>query len=189
MNDRTELFLTEKEMDDLIDELTKELAMLRTKADMSQEDVATLIGVSRQTYGAIERQSRRMTWNTYLSLIMFFDYNKKTHEILRSLSAFPTKFVNNINGTDTANEVNLAEFLGAKGYSIMETLDDQALSTIKTTVMLEYARCSQISSDAIIRAFDGITFKRPDSRQYSEETVSKAIRSLRESRKKTARRG
>lgn len=188
MNEKNEMFLTEEEMENLITELTKELPMLRTKADLSQEEVAILIGVSRQTYGAIERKVRRMTWNTYLSLIMFFDYNNSTHDILRTLPAFPSKFVSNINGTDMSNEINLTEFLGAKGHNIMEALDDQALSTIKTTVMLEYARCSQISSDAIIRAFDGITFRRSDSRQYSEEAVSNAIRSLRESRKKSGRR-
>ena len=44
-----------EEKDRLITALTPELATLRTKADISQEELAELIGVSRQTYGALER--------------------------------------------------------------------------------------------------------------------------------------
>lgn len=56
--------LTANEKDRLIVALTPELATLRTKAEISQEELAELIGVSRQTYGALERGARKMSWNT-----------------------------------------------------------------------------------------------------------------------------
>ena len=65
--------ITDEEKDHFISALTPELVLLRTKAEISQEDLASIAGISRQTYGAIERKARKMTWNTYLSLIMFYD--------------------------------------------------------------------------------------------------------------------
>lgn len=63
--------LAEAEKKELISALSQELILLRMKAEISQSELANLIGVSRQTYGAIERGVRLMTWNTYLSLILF----------------------------------------------------------------------------------------------------------------------
>ena len=60
--------LTDEEKQMLIAAITQELIPLRSKAGISQGELANLIGVSRQTYGAIERGDREMTWNTYLHL-------------------------------------------------------------------------------------------------------------------------
>lgn len=48
--------LTDAEKDSFIATLTPHLAVLRTQADVSQEEIANLIGISRQTYSAIERK-------------------------------------------------------------------------------------------------------------------------------------
>lgn len=85
--------LSVEDKSQLIDRLTSELAPLRIKIGISQDELANLIGISRQTYGAIERGSRKMTWNTYLSLILFYDYNNTTHEFIRKIGAFPDKLV------------------------------------------------------------------------------------------------
>ena len=58
--------------DSYIEILTENLLPLRTKADITQEELASMIGISRQTYYAIETQRRQMSWNTYLSLMLFF---------------------------------------------------------------------------------------------------------------------
>ena len=47
--------LTDAEKDSFIATLTPHLAILRTQAGVSQEELANLIGVSRQTYSSIER--------------------------------------------------------------------------------------------------------------------------------------
>ena len=58
-----------------IEMLTENLASLRAKADITQGEISNLIGISRQTYYAIETGQRTMSWNTYLSLLLFFDTN------------------------------------------------------------------------------------------------------------------
>ena len=82
--------LTDKEKERFITTLTPHLAILRTKAEISQEEIANLIGVSRQTYSSIERKIRKMSWSTYLSLVLFYDHNQKTHQLMRQLSLFST---------------------------------------------------------------------------------------------------
>ena len=78
-----------EEKEQLIDHLTANLPALRGAAQASQEQIANAVGVSRQTYNAIESLKRKMTWNTYMSLILFFDYNPNTHNTIRQLGAFP----------------------------------------------------------------------------------------------------
>ena len=57
-------------------ELCKILALnlptLRTKANLSQDELADRLGFSRQTISAIENQKRDMQWSTFSALIMFF---------------------------------------------------------------------------------------------------------------------
>ena len=72
MEELFKYYLSEEEKYALIEKLTPELPLLRTKAEISQEEIANIIGTSRQTYGAIERKARKMSWNTYLSLVWFY---------------------------------------------------------------------------------------------------------------------
>ena len=182
MNEKNEMFLTEEEMENLITELTKELPMLRTKADLSQEEVAILIGVSRQTYGAIERKTRKMSWNTYLSLILFYDYNRKTHNTLRTIDAFPHEIIKRFNEGCDPLALDIDDFIADGIKGIADKLDDQALRQIRTLIMLEYARCSGTPGDVVVKAFGGMTF--PDSVQPDDEKVIKSLRAIKESRKK-----
>ncbi len=76
--------------DSYIEVLTENLLPLRTKADITQEELAAMIGLSRQTYYALETRRRPMSWNTFLSLVLFFDTNVETHSMLRDINAFPT---------------------------------------------------------------------------------------------------
>lgn len=152
--------VTDKEKERFISALTDELIMLRTKAGISQDDLSSLIGVSRQTYGSIERKHRRMSWSTYLALVMFYDYNKKTHQILRSTGAFPHEIIKKFNNGADEVDVDVGSFLGDGSASIINKLDDQALHSIRTMIMVEYARCTETPGDVVIKAFDGINFTR-----------------------------
>lgn len=67
---------------DLIKRLTNHLPVLRAKIGVSQDEVSKIIGVSRQTYSALETGKRTMSWNTFLSLILFFGCNEGTAEML-----------------------------------------------------------------------------------------------------------
>lgn len=84
--------------DSYIEVLTDNLLPLRIKADITQEELASMIGISRQTYYAIENQRRQMSWNTYLSLMLFFDTNVRTHSMLRGINAYPTDLMIKMSG-------------------------------------------------------------------------------------------
>lgn len=86
------LDLSETRKDQLMDMLSAELAALRAKAGVSQEELSKSVGLSRQTIQTIESGKRKMTWRTYLALLLFFDYNALTHDMLRNLNVFPREF-------------------------------------------------------------------------------------------------
>ena len=89
MKDETYAEIQEIDKERLIDILTEELPVLRTKIGLSQEDLSEIIGISRQTYSSIETKKRKMSWNVFLSLILFFDNNEKTSDLLKMTGAFP----------------------------------------------------------------------------------------------------
>lgn len=97
MENQTNWLLSDEDKEKFISALTPELVLLRTKAEILREELAVLIGTSRQTYGAIERKSRRMSWSMFLSLIMFYDYNQKTHQMVRAIGAFPYEIIKHFN--------------------------------------------------------------------------------------------
>lgn len=72
----------------LIDTLTKELPLLRARLNISQEDLARRTGISRQTLSSIETMKSRMSWNTFLALVLFFSINEQTDQMLLSYKGF-----------------------------------------------------------------------------------------------------
>lgn len=73
----------------LIEKLSEELVALRAKAGLSQEELSNILGISRQSYGAFELKKKEMTWRTCFSLIMYFEFNPRTHDMLHALDLFP----------------------------------------------------------------------------------------------------
>ncbi len=69
--------------------LQENLSALRAKADISQEELSNIIGVSRQTYSAIESGKRAMSWCAYLSLVFFFHEIESTKDMIDGLNVFP----------------------------------------------------------------------------------------------------
>ena len=53
--------LPELDRDKLIEILTDELPVLRAKIGVSQDDISSIVGISRQTYSAIETKKRTMS--------------------------------------------------------------------------------------------------------------------------------
>lgn len=93
MKDGTHADIQEIDKERLIDVLTEELPVLRAKIGLSQDDLSSIIGISRQTYSSIETKKRRMSWNTYLSLILVFENNEKTRNLLEAIGAFPKELI------------------------------------------------------------------------------------------------
>jgi len=72
----------------LIDNMTENLPVLRKKLKLSQDGLAKIIGTSRYTIMLVETRKRKMTWNTFLSLVLLFDKNKNTSVLLRVLEIY-----------------------------------------------------------------------------------------------------
>lgn len=77
--------LTNKDKDILINKLIDNLPVLRAKLRVSQKEVSTIIGISRQTYSAMETRKRKMSWNTFLSLMFYFIVNEETAKMMDTM--------------------------------------------------------------------------------------------------------
>lgn len=64
------------------------LSMLRAKLGMNQDELAGIIGVTRQTISAIENKSRELTWTNFLSLMFLFTQNEKTRDLMPVLGIY-----------------------------------------------------------------------------------------------------
>ena len=87
----------EKEKNKLIELLTEELPSLRAKIGITQAELCEIVGISRQTYSSIETRKRKMSWNIYLSLILFFTHSEKTEPVIDNIGAFPDKLKESLN--------------------------------------------------------------------------------------------
>lgn len=67
----------------LISELKSMLPILRASISISQGELAEYIGVSRQTYCALEQGKRDISWNTFLALFCFLHPMRKLKIFLK----------------------------------------------------------------------------------------------------------
>lgn len=74
-----------KEQQAGIDKLTANLKTLRAAAGLSQYDMASKVGVSRNSYCSYESNRVTMSWNTYLAFMCFFLHCEKTKPIMDAL--------------------------------------------------------------------------------------------------------
>ena len=70
---------SEEEKENLATRLAIELPALRGKVGASQEEIASAVGISRQTYSAYENRTRPIPWSLFLALLFYFDYIPCTH--------------------------------------------------------------------------------------------------------------
>ena len=152
--------IPESMQDEYISNLTKMLSGLRDLMGINQSDIAKMIGVSRQTYSAIETGRRKMSWATYLSLVLLFVCDKATSTLFQNSEAFPVRIIEQINSDFSNNGFSFFSRIGnAKDITkMMNALDEQGIHAMETVLLLEYARCTKQSGDAIIRSFDGSKF-------------------------------
>lgn len=78
----------EKIKDELVMTLTAELPVMRARLGMSQEVMASAIGISRQTYSAIETKSKKMSWTIFMAIIAVLDLNEATSVMLDQIPDF-----------------------------------------------------------------------------------------------------
>ena len=74
--------MLEERKEVLISNLTNNLPVLRTMLKLSQSDLGKIIGLSRQQIVAIETKKRKMTWPTFLAIVLVFNGNDETKQLL-----------------------------------------------------------------------------------------------------------
>ena len=168
--------LTEEERNHYINVLKEYLPALRVKADISQTELCSIIGVSRQTYSAIETGKKKMMWPTYLALILFFDSISETREMLRGSSAYPKDILSRLN---QGRSLEPGMFEQSDLNNILKELDDQAMHTLRTMILVEYARCKKLSGDTVVKAYDGIDFLNA----FPDAATERALKNIRRKRK------
>lgn len=104
------------EKENLATQLAIELPALRGKVGASQEEIASAVGISRQTYSAYENRTRPIPWSLYLALLFYFDYIPSTHYMIRQLELFPNERSYG-NKTYRSGSLRLGEGLAGAAFS------------------------------------------------------------------------
>jgi DNA-binding XRE family transcriptional regulator len=74
--------------------------MLRAKVQISQKDLADMLGISRQTYVSIENNNRPMTWQHFVALVLLFKSNASTTKLIDFIGAYPPELEAYLKMTD-----------------------------------------------------------------------------------------
>jgi len=67
---------------ELMAKMTENLKVLRNKLNLTQDELANKVGISRQTLVSIENKRRDMSWNTFVALIAVFRAKSGTSTLL-----------------------------------------------------------------------------------------------------------
>ena len=77
-----------------IDRMVDNLPVLRAKRKLTQRDLADLIGVSNYSISGMEKRQRKMTWNTFMSLLPVFLGDEESAELLRLFGIYTDELEN-----------------------------------------------------------------------------------------------
>ena len=82
------LKLHENHRDVLMQNMCSNLAVFRAKLNVSQEDLADRLGITRQSVSAFESGHRKLTWSVFLALVLIFFKNQETKRLLVALEIY-----------------------------------------------------------------------------------------------------
>ena len=138
---------------------------------VSQDELANIVGITRQTYSQLETKKRKMSWSIFLSLILIFNCCERTHKFIHSMGLFPKKLAEKSSGNQ-----GISAFVQMDNDDIKEHLDEQAIHAIETVIMVEYARCNNMTGEAVIKAFDGKHMTKVSDRDVQVQRALKNIK-------------
>ena len=71
--------------------MADKLVLLRANLNMKQGDLASKVGISRQTLYEYEKKKRPMTWNTFLAILSVCREDTSTCALLEHFSIYSQK--------------------------------------------------------------------------------------------------
>ena len=86
-----------------IAKMTENLKVLRYKLNLTQEELAEKVGVSRQTLVNIENMKREMTWVTFVALITVFRAETGTSDLLNYFGIYSEELSRYLVSPERAN--------------------------------------------------------------------------------------
>lgn len=101
--------------------------------------------------------------------------------MLRSIKAIPQEMMKKFNAGNETRDVNLGVFLGEGADKIVDSLDDQAMRSIRTMILVEYARCTSTPGDVVVKSFDGMNFNATQT--IADIEAEKALKAIKERNK------
>lgn len=90
--------MDEEKRQKYIEKLVDNLPMLRKKLGLTQQGLANIIGVSSYTILAIEKKQRKMTWSTFLSVLIVCLTKEEVRQILTALNIYTDELIEFIEG-------------------------------------------------------------------------------------------
>ena len=85
--------MDENKKNQLIERMTENLPVLRSKLSITQSELGDRVGVSRHTLIALENRQRVMTWSMYLSLLYVFCNNEGTKKLVEALEIYDEELI------------------------------------------------------------------------------------------------
>jgi len=68
--------------DELMAAMADKLVLLRNNLKLKQGELATKVGISRQTLSEYESKKRPLTWNNFVALLTVFREDSSTNDLL-----------------------------------------------------------------------------------------------------------
>jgi len=90
-------YINDKRKQELCKLLASNLPTLRTKMGISQNELATRIGYSRQTISAIERMEHDMQWRVFSAIVPFFATNEEIYRLMLVMSILDEDVMTTLN--------------------------------------------------------------------------------------------
>ena len=76
----------------LIENMVKNLPALRKVLGISQEGLAEMVGLNRSTIAAIENRKRKLSWDTFLALLLILIKSPETDKLLTAMEIYTDEF-------------------------------------------------------------------------------------------------
>lgn len=96
--------MNEEQKELYIARMTRSLPAMRNMLRLSQADLASKVGVSRQQVAAIETNKRKMSWSIFLALVLIFSLDEHTMLMMKTFEIYTPELISLIDGSSNPRE-------------------------------------------------------------------------------------